>query len=250
MKWLLTRYLQRQSDVTNTNKSTWTPGSSTSLSALIFQLRTLARIHDLAGIDRVTVELLFHNLAILADEKIHPPGGFVLVEVNSILTGRFPTPITQQRKSNSVLVGERFIGERAIHAHTQDLGVGCFQLLQVLLEVFHLLGSTPGEGKNIKCQHDILIAAILAQCHILQILAIEILQLQVRRHIAHFRHVGWGLRFLALSRQRNRTGNDHRTGQDRHGKDIGISLSHSTPPTLKTTQLTLPEKPSKHLAVL
>src|ERR1700674_5027320 len=106
MKWLLPLYLQRRSDnpmsPLPTNRRGRRVGLSSlseltisaDFSALIFQLRTLARIHDLAWIDRGIVQLLLHDLAILADQKIHPPGGFVLVEVNPILTGGFATPIT------------------------------------------------------------------------------------------------------------------------------------------------------------
>jgi hypothetical protein len=35
--------------------------------------------------------------------------------------------------------------------------------LQILLEVFHLLGSTAGKGKNVESQHDIFLAAVLAE---------------------------------------------------------------------------------------
>jgi hypothetical protein len=53
------------------------------------------------------------------------------------------------------------IRKRAIHAHTQDLGVGSFQLFEISLEVFHLLRSTTGEGENIERQHYLLLAPIL-----------------------------------------------------------------------------------------
>ena len=43
--------------------------------------------------------------------------------------------------------------ERRYHVYTQDLGVGGFQSLKILLEVFHLLGSTTGEGEDVESQH-------------------------------------------------------------------------------------------------
>jgi hypothetical protein len=132
-----------------------------SLDFSLLQFMPLACSDDLGGIDCLLVELLFQNFSILAYEEIYAAGGFVFVDINAILTGHFPAPITCQRKLNSNLVGEGFVGERAIHAHTQDLGVGGFQLLEILLEVFHLLGSTTGKGKNIKCQDDIFLAAVL-----------------------------------------------------------------------------------------
>jgi hypothetical protein len=55
------------------------------------------------------------------------------------------------------------IGKRRIHAYTQDLGVGGFQLCEVLLESLHLLGSTTGKREDIERQGDVLFAFELAQ---------------------------------------------------------------------------------------
>ena len=57
MKWLLTLYLQRQTECHHYAQIDACAGlgcwlSLNSESALIFQLRTLARIHDLGRIDR------------------------------------------------------------------------------------------------------------------------------------------------------------------------------------------------------
>src|SRR5208282_2002655 len=139
----------------------------------LLQFWALARVHDLGWVDRIFVYLLFENLPIFSDEEIDPAGGFVLVQVDAVLVGGFSAPVTQQREGHSNLVGEGFVGERAIHAHTQDLGVGRFQLLQVLLEVFHLLGSTSGEGEDVKGQHDVLLAAILAQGNVFQAVSVK-----------------------------------------------------------------------------
>jgi len=118
---------------------------------------------DLLGIDRGFVNFFFQYGAVFPDQEIYPASRLVFVDVDPVLMGNCAAPITQQGEGDSDLVGKGFIGERAIHAHTQDLGVGCFQLLQILLEVFHLLGSTAGEGKHIKGQRNIFLAAILAQ---------------------------------------------------------------------------------------
>jgi hypothetical protein len=93
------------------------------------------------------------------------------------------------------LVGERFIGEGTIHAHTQDLGVGGFQFFQVLLEVFHLLGSTTGESEDVERQNDVLLAMILGQSNVFQVTSVEVLQLEVRGGISDFqrRRCGSGL---------------------------------------------------------
>jgi hypothetical protein len=129
----------------------------------LLHLRPLTRIHDLRGIDRVLVHLLFHDLSIFPDQEVHAARRLIFVFVDSVLSGGFAAPIAQQREGNSNLVGESFIGECTIHAHTQDLGVGCFQRFQVLLEVFHLLRSTTGERKDIKREYDLLLPSILAE---------------------------------------------------------------------------------------
>jgi hypothetical protein len=121
---------------------------------------------DLLGIDRGFVDFFFQNGAVFSDQEVYPASGFVFINVDSVLMGNCAAPITEQREGDSNLVGEGFVGEGAIHAHTQDLGVGSFQLLQILLEVFHLLGSTAGESKDIKGQRNIFLAAILAQVDI------------------------------------------------------------------------------------
>src|SRR5579863_10103968 len=133
----------------------------------LFHLRTLTGIDDLRGINRCAVHLLFQNTAVFADQEIYPAGGFVLVHVDAVLAGGIASPVTEEWEGHTDGVGEGFIGEGAIHAHTQDLGVGSFQLFQILLEVFHLLGSTTGESENVKRQHHLFLPAILVQCDIL-----------------------------------------------------------------------------------
>jgi hypothetical protein len=98
------------------------------------------------------------------------------------------------------LVGERFVGEGAIHAHTQNLGVDSFQPFQILLDSFHLLGSTTGEGENKKRHDNVLLAAILAQGDTFQIVAVKIFHGEIGRDIAHLRH-GYG-RLLRSGRVR------------------------------------------------
>jgi hypothetical protein len=93
-------------------------------------------------------------------------GRLIFVFVDSIFAGDFAAPVTEQREGNSNLIGEGFIREPAIHAHTQDLGVGRFQLCQILLEVFHLLCSTTSERKHVKREHNILLAAIVTQVYV------------------------------------------------------------------------------------
>ena len=182
---------------------------------LVFQLRTLASVDDLFGIDGIFVHLLFHDLPIFSDQEVHAARGLVFVFVDAVFVSYLSSPIAEKRKRDSNLVGEGFVGEGTIHAHTQDLGVGCFQRFQVLLEVFHLLRSTTGKSENIERQHDVLLAAVVAQLHIFEVAAIEVFQGEVRRHIAHFGHA----RILLLGLcNRRRGGRYHCQKQTRQQK--------------------------------
>src|SRR5258705_6447306 len=116
-------------------------------------LLPLTGIHDFRRIDGCAVQLFFQNLSIFADQEIDPAGGFVLVVVDAILARDVSSPVTQQREGDADRIGKGFVGERAVHAYTQDLGVGGFQFFQILLEGLHLLRSTARKGKNIKRQH-------------------------------------------------------------------------------------------------
>src|SRR5215469_14061299 len=152
---------------------------------LLLHLRPLTSIHDLSRIDGVLVDLLLGNLPIFADEEVHPPRRLIFVFVDSVFAGNFAAPVAQQGKGHSDLVSKCFVGEGTVHAHTQDLGVGSFQLLQVLLEVFHLLRSTPSEGKHIKGQHHVLLPVVVAEMNVFQVVTIPVLQFEIRRRIAY-----------------------------------------------------------------
>jgi hypothetical protein len=92
-------------------------------------------------------------------------------------------------------LGEGVVGEGAIHAHTQDLGVGSFQRFEVLLEVFHLLGSTTRESENIEANHHVLLAVEVVQRHLFEVVAVEVLQREVWSDVADFQSgrsgLGW-----------------------------------------------------------
>src|SRR5450631_347032 len=155
---------------------------------LVFQLRALAGIDDFGGIDRVFVHLLFQNLSVFADQEVHAARGLVFVFVDAVLVGYFSAPVAEKGEGHSNLIGEGFVGEGAIHAHTQDLGVGSFQRFQILLEVFHLLRSTTGKSEDEERQNNVLLSAIVAQLHIFPVVAIKIFQREVWSHFAHLGH--------------------------------------------------------------
>src|SRR6266849_7126681 len=167
------------------------PGFCTLLSlpgrcTLPIQLLPLARVHYLRWVDGCAVQLFFQNLPIFADQEVDPARGLVLVHIHAVLTRNVSSPVTQEREGDADGIGEGFVGEGAVHAHTQNLGVGGFQLLQILLEGLHLFRSTTGKGKNIEREHDVFLASVLAERNVFQIVAIEILQFKVGRLVADF----------------------------------------------------------------
>src|SRR3954467_13689357 len=138
------------------------------LSAVLLALTSL---NDLDRIDSGLVDLHFGDLARLVDQISHTSRRLVaqlsdLLDHAIVFRG-LAAPIAEQRESDANGIRECFVGERAIHAYTQDLGVRSFQSLQVLLEVLHLLGSTTGEGEDIKRQHDTLLALVIVQREVL-----------------------------------------------------------------------------------
>jgi hypothetical protein len=152
---------------------------------LVFQFGALAGVDYFCRVDGDAVDLFLHDFSVFPDQEIYAAGGLVFVDVDAVTARGFSPPVAEQGESHSNLFGEGVVGEGTIHAHTQDLGVGSFQFLKILLEVFHLLGSTAGESEDVEGQHDILFAAILAERHIFQIVAIEIGQLEVGSSVAH-----------------------------------------------------------------
>jgi len=70
--------------------------------------------------------------------------------VDAVLPDDPSADVTEQGKGHNVLVGKDFVGKRVVHAHTQDLGVGGFQLSYILLEASHLLGSIGRESPDIE----------------------------------------------------------------------------------------------------
>src|SRR5215472_7129120 len=163
--------------------------------SLTLKFFTFAEFHGVGGINRVAINLDVGDLAILINQEIYTPADFALFIIETILASDVATPIAQQGEGNIDLLFPRLVAERAVHAHTQHLGVCSFQPLQILLEVLHLLGSTTGEGKNIKCQRDIFLAFKAAQA---DLVAVIIRQREVRRCVADFQREWrrWGRGFL------------------------------------------------------
>ncbi len=126
------------------------------------QFLALAGIYNILGIDSIPVNLLFQNFPVFADQEVDAACGFVFVDVDAVLARDISSPIAQQREGDADLVGKSLIGVGAVHTHTQNLGVGSFQLFKILLEGLHLRGSTAGKGKDVERQNHVALATILA----------------------------------------------------------------------------------------
>src|SRR5450755_3813906 len=155
-------------------------------------LSGLARLDDLGWIDSLGIELHLHHFAVLVDDVIHPARGLVLGVVQAIFFSDVATPIAEQWKRNADFFCPRLVREGRIHAYTQDLGICSFQLGKILLEVLHLLGSTSGEGENVKRQRDILLALEVVQRNFVAVL---IGHGEIRGHVADLDgwwwRIGW-----------------------------------------------------------
>src|SRR3981081_2332528 len=54
----------------------------------------LAGIYDLLGIDSIPVNLLFQNFSVFADQEVDAARGIVFVDVDAVLAGALPPPVT------------------------------------------------------------------------------------------------------------------------------------------------------------
>ena len=114
-----------------------------------------------------SVFLHLHDLSILVDQICDAAQGLGIGIVDSVFLADVTAEVTQERKRHTDLLRPSFVREWTIHAHTQNLGIGAFQRLQLLLESLHLLLSTAGEGKDIEGEHHILLAAKVRQLDVL-----------------------------------------------------------------------------------
>lgn len=125
------------------------------------------------------VHLLVNNLAAFVNQEscataeFHGHAFNISLFRETVLAGHRASPIAEQGEGDTILLRERKIRKRAIHAHTQNLGVGAFQLCQILLESLYFLGSTTGEGEHIERQGNVLFPAVVLKREFFQARPIE-----------------------------------------------------------------------------
>jgi len=135
----------------------------------VLELLPFTSIYRFRGIDRLIVDLFIDDFSGFVDQESCTPRRFHRNSLNVELLGQsitacdWTTPVSENREGHSILLGKCEVREGAVHAHTQHLGVGAFQLGQILLESLHFAGSTTGESKDKKCQGDIFLSPIVLQ---------------------------------------------------------------------------------------
>jgi hypothetical protein len=151
--------------------------------SLFLQLVPLAGVNHIGRIQRFFVELNFDYLSGFIDDECCPPHHFGLRIPDAIVPGNIAAQVAQHWEVGAQLIRPGFIREKPIHGDTQDLGVGRFQLLQILLEALRFLASTRRKRKDIKRQSHVLLTLEVMEGNILPIL---IFQGEIGRHISDF----------------------------------------------------------------
>src|SRR5262249_50604018 len=148
---------------------------------LILEFSSLAGFHHFGGITRLAVDRDLCDLALFIDQEIDAPADLAGFIIETVLLGDVAAPIAEQREGDVDFLRPCGVAEGAIHTDTQDLGVCSFQPLQILLEVLHLLGSTTGEGKDVKRQRDVLLAFEVVKRNL--VFESLVAQGEIRRHV-------------------------------------------------------------------
>ena len=129
-----------------------------------------AGVNCIGRIQRFFVELNLENLSGFVDEECCPPHHSGLRVEDAIAPGGFAAQVAQHWEVGAQLIRPGFIRKKPIHGDTQDLGVGRFQLLQILLEALRFLASTRRKRKDIKRQSHVLLPPEILEGNLLSIL--------------------------------------------------------------------------------
>src|SRR4029077_6070283 len=79
--------------------------------------------------------------------------------------------VAEKRKRNSDLLGECGVSGGTVDADSEDDGVACFGFGQISLIGLKFLCSTFGKRQNVEGEDDVFLAAIIAQLHLLPLIA-------------------------------------------------------------------------------
>jgi len=108
--------------------------------------------------------------------------------------------VTEQRKVESVLLGEGGVGGGTVHADAKYGGVGGGYAAGVYagLHGSHLRGTAFREGQHVNGEEDVFLVAVVAEAHGFPVVGEKD---KVRRHVAHFQGHVRHFRFVHLVSQ-------------------------------------------------
>jgi len=147
-----------------------------------------------AGVDGRLADLDVLNHAILVDDKSGAVREALLFVQNAVVFGYRPLEVAKEWEAKILLLRERGVGSRAVHADAENLSVVLLELGDISLIRLQLLRSTTGEGQDVKGQHHVFLPQIIAE---LYILPIGVLERELRRLVTDLefgglRHPGHG----------------------------------------------------------
>src|SRR4029077_262727 len=122
--------------------------------------------------------------------------------------------VAEKRKRNSDLLGECGVGGGTVDADSEDDGVACFEFGQISLIGLKFFRSTAGKCQDVEGENDVFLASIIAQLHLLPLVAEE---REIGRRVTYLQiRLGDGF-FLRCGRNRG----DHLPAEAQQQKNAG-----------------------------
>src|SRR5713226_938733 len=168
--------------------------------------KDVARVFRTGWIDRHVALVDVLNDPVLVDHKRRAIAiAALFIEDAIVLHHTSLLKITQKREGKAQLFGKFAVSIRAVNADAENLGVRRIEFGDISLIRLHFLRSTTGEGKNVKGEHDVLLAFEVTEL-VANASAVRpydrARQSEVRRRLAHFQ--------IGVGRSRRRFGGRRR----------------------------------------
>ena len=92
-----------------------------------------ARLVCAGGINRFVALLNVLNDPVLVHNERSSPGEPVVLVVDAVSLGDFSKEVAQQGEGHADFFGEFLVGDKAVHADAEDLGIGCVEFGDIRL---------------------------------------------------------------------------------------------------------------------
>src|SRR5687768_16129849 len=188
-----------------------------------FRFLFLKKIADLVSSRRIdcgSADLYMPDLSFLVDDECRASGVARFLVVESVVFGRLPLPVAQQRERHRELLCKCFSRRKAIHTYAQHLSFGCVEFGDISLIRLELLRSAACESEDVEGEYDRFLAAKVGE---LNRFAPRVRKTELRRHIADLKMRRWSFR-----RRLCECGNgDHARDQECDGQVFHKSRSPS-----------------------